>query len=149
MCIASVSILPLERMVSRDDIECPDDIIPYNCSIQSNSETVNLTWHVFIPNMLPLNVTYSNGSSQMINLTNYITTSVTGFQSDEYIHSVLMVRVYAGIPTYEIILQCSINGLGNDTRVVFVNSSGKCSKDSITSLLNKFMSYSPSPSHWF
>ena len=123
--IASVSIIPLEPVVFRDDINCPDDIIPYNCSIQSNSETVHLTWHVTIPDTMPVNITYSNNISQMNALTSYISTSLTGFRSDEYIHSVLMVGVFAGIPTNEIVLQCSINGLGSDTRVVFVNSSSK------------------------
>ena len=112
--------------MSRDKIECPQDTIPYNCSIQSNSETVQLTWHVTIPNMTSITITYFNNTNQQDSLTSHISTSVTGFQRDEYIHSVLEVTVYTGIPTDAIMLQCSILGLGNDSIIVNVNSSGEC-----------------------
>ncbi len=125
---ASVSIISLERIVSRDDIECPGDIIPYNCSILSNSETVHLTWRVTLPaGQIPINITYYSMTAldNSTSLNSYITTSLTGFRSDEFIHSTLEVSLQPGIPTDQIILECSIDDLGNDTIIVRINSSSK------------------------
>ena len=125
--VAVVSIIPLERIVSRDDIECPGDIIPYNCSIQSNSETVHLTWRVTIPGQTPVYITYYNATDNDTSLNDYITTSVTGFESDRYIHSTLKITVYRGISMDQIMLECSINELGNEsTTLVHVNTSSEC-----------------------
>ena len=118
----------MERIVSRDDIECPGDIIPYNCSILSNSESVHLTWNITLPGSL-LNITYygglefDNGSD----LNSYISTSLTGFMSDEYIHSTLTIRVDPNIipDTDQIMLNCSIGDLGFDISSVDINTSSK------------------------
>ena len=108
--------------MSRKDIECPNDIIPYNCSILSNSETVHLTWHIVVPGQIPINITYTNISARN-NLDVYIASSVTAFQNDEFIHSTLEITVYPNISTDQIVLACSIDDLGNDSIVVHVNSS--------------------------
>ena len=120
-----MEITPLERDVSRDDIECPGDIIPYNCSILSNSETVHLTWRVTLPGEISISTTYPNANINRSRLSSYITTSLTGFRSDEFIHSVLEVAVYPDIPTDQIIVQCSISDLSNDTIIVAINKSSK------------------------
>lgn len=122
---ALVEILPLERLVSRDDIECPGDIIPYNCSIQSNMEMVHLTWHVTIPEEMTINITYFSDTTNRTQLNSYITTAVTAFRSDEFIHSTLEIRVVPDIPTDQIILECSIDNLGNDTYTVLINTSSE------------------------
>ena len=125
-CIATVSIIPLEPITSREDIHCPGDIIPFNCSILSNSETIHLTWSFAIPGMVPIaDITYSNITSGSDLLTSYISTSVTGFQSDQYIHSTLEFTVQFGIPILQINLMCAITSLGFNTTVVLVNSSCK------------------------
>ncbi len=57
-------------------------------------------------------------------MTSYITTFVTGFESDEYIHSTLEVTVYSGMPTDQILLECSIDDLGgSEAIIVSVNTS--------------------------
>ena len=124
-CAAIVVITPLDRDVSRQDIECPGDIIPYNCSIQSNSERVSLTWHVILPGETPITMTYQNNSINEANLNSYITTSLTGFRTDEFIHSTIEVTVQSDIPTDQIILACSIDELENDTAIVHINKSSK------------------------
>ncbi len=113
--------------MSRDDIECPGDIIPYNCSIQSNSETVHLTWRVILPGQMSFNVTYYGGFENRTRLNSYISTYLTGFRSDEFIHSTLEVTVRPDIPTDQIMLECSIGDLGNHTSTVFINTSGEYS----------------------
>ncbi len=125
--IASVEIIPLERVVSRDDIECPGDIIPYNCSILSNSETVHLTWHVTLPGQTPINITFFNFTNNTVTLNSYISTHLTGFRSDEFIYSSLEVSVLPDIPTDHISLECSIDNLGYDTTIVRINTSGESS----------------------
>ena len=113
--------------MSRDDIECPEDIIPYNCSIQSNSETIHLTWSVTLPGQMSLNITYYSylEFSDDLWLNSYITTSLLGFRSDEFIHSILEITVEPDIPTDQIKIECSIDNLENDTITVFINTSGE------------------------
>ena len=123
--IATVSIIPLEPIILRGDIRCPGDIIPFNCSILSNSETIHLMWLFTIPEMMSKNVTYSNTTSGRDTLTPYLSTYVTDFQSDQYIHSTLEFTVQPGIPIDEFTLNCSISGLGFNTTVVHINSSSK------------------------
>ena len=112
-------------MISRADIQCPGDIIPYNCSILSNSETIHLIWLITIPGMMPVNITYSNMTSGSNNLTPFISTSVTDFQNDEFIQSTLKFTVQPSIPTLQFNIVCAITGLGLNTTVVRVNSSCK------------------------
>ena len=121
---AIVEIIPLNRSVARNDIECPGDIIPYNCSIQSNSEAVDLTWHVTLPGEASISITYPNDRSNRTNLNSYISSSLEGLRSDEYIHSTLRITVHPDISTDQIMLQCSIADLGNDTAIVHISISG-------------------------
>ena len=116
---AFVEIIPLDR---GENIECPGDIILYNCSIQSNSEAVHLTWRVTLPGEIPISITYPNPSISF-NST-YITTSLTGFRSDEFIHSTLEVSLQPDILTEEIMIECSIGDLGNDTAIIDITESG-------------------------
>lgn len=39
LLIVNITILPLPRIVASSNIECPGDVIPYSCSVQSNSDT--------------------------------------------------------------------------------------------------------------
>lgn len=125
--IAFATITPLERIVSRSDIECPGDRIPYNCSILSNSETIHLTWLVKFPGQPPMNITYDISSSlRNIDILNSaISTSLERFESDKYIESTLEVMLRANLPTNQTKIDCTINDLGNDSVLVNVNSTGE------------------------
>ena len=125
-CLASVVITPLERITSRNDIECPGDIIPYNCSIQSNSETIHLTWRVTLPGQAPINITYHNSSNlnSVDILNNFIKTSFDQYMNDEYIESTLNLTVVANVPINQTQLECFIEELGNDSVYVSVDISG-------------------------
>ena len=122
---ASVSINPLEHNISRDSIVCPGDTLSYNCSIKSNSETLHLTWHVTAPEQMPVNITYFNHTDDIESLNNYITTTVTDFSRDEFIHSTLEIRIQEGISIDQIVLECSIGVLGDDNTTVLINTSSK------------------------
>ena len=119
--VASVKIIPLEHVMFTSNILCPGDIIPYNCSIQSNSETVHLTWRVTIPGEMPINITYYNITDEITNLNSFITTTITDFRSDMLIHSMLEVSVAIAD---QILLECSIDDLQNDSTTVVINTSG-------------------------
>ena len=125
MFVATVSILELNSVVSREEINCPGDILRYNCSIMSNSESIHLTWRVTLPGQMPINITYSNITNDLTNLNMYTTTSLTEFQDDKYVHSTLEITVHLDIPRDFITLECLIGDLGNDTVSTRANISGK------------------------
>ena len=112
--------------MSSELIECPGDVISYNCSIESNSEAVHLTWSVTSGQMIR-NITYDTNSGFYIetNLNNFIDTYLTGLESDAYIHSILEVTVNRDIPTDEILIECLIGDLANDSISFIINVSGK------------------------
>ena len=132
--VATVSIIPLEPRESREDIQCPGDIIPFNCSILSNSETINLTWFINVPGMAPVNITYSNISTGIHDLASYSSTTLTDFHSDEYIRSTLEFRVQPGIPILQFNLSCLITGLGLNSTIVHINTSRKLIGNTKTTL---------------
>ena len=112
--------------MSRNDIECPGDVLPYNCSITSNSENVHLIWRVTLPDQEPVNVTYDHKSrrDESHSLNTFINTTLANFVADEYIESILYMTVVADIPINQTKLECLIGHLGNDTIYVPVNISG-------------------------
>ena len=123
MLLASVNLIPLPRNVSREDIECPGDIIPYNCSIQSNSETIHLTWSITIPEQMPINITYESASDTegQTNMLNDFITTVLSNTDNGYIESTLAFRVQVSTSFNQALLECFIEGLGNDTIIVLVD----------------------------
>lgn len=77
--------------------------------------------------MMPLNVTYHNGSSHNpVLLNTYIATSLTG-SNDQHIESSLEITVQSDAPT-QLMLECSIENLGSDSRTVLINSSSELIK---------------------
>lgn len=125
--IANVSLVPLQRVVARRDIECPGDIFPYNCSILSNSETLHLIWRITLPGETPVDISYYNGTffDDTAGLNGFLTSSLTEYTSNEYIESILEITVQANSSTDQLMLQCLIEGLGNDSSYVLINSSSK------------------------
>ena len=109
----TASIL-LERISSRGTT-CLGDMLSYNCSTQSNSETLQLTWRVTIPGLAPVSITYSNIANNTDVLSTYVTTFLTGFRSDEFIQSTLNFTIQPSIPSDQITIECSLDDLENRT----------------------------------
>ena len=136
--IAFIEVTPLERILSRMDIECPGDIIAYNCFVMSNSENVQLTWRVALPEEKPFNVTYdgssavnieerigiSDNSSAENNIGMSITTTLNDFMADEYIESTIVFTVLKDLVLNGTELDCTSEVLGTNSIVVLVNISG-------------------------
>ena len=125
--IAFVSLTPLERTVSRPDIECSGDTIPYSCSILSNSENISLTWIVTIPEQIPLSITYDTGSrlNGVEKLSTNITTSLNTIISEEYIESMITLTVLNAPNLNGSLLECKSADLDQEMEVLYINKSGK------------------------
>ncbi len=108
------------------DIDCPGDIISYNCSVISDSDMVNLIWRITFPDFVPINVTYNNNSilNSKFNFALNASTILTEYMNEEYIESVITFVVVENITLNGTIVECETGGIENATEVVLVNSSG-------------------------
>lgn len=124
--LASVSITPLTRNVSRLDIECPGDTIPFRCSILSNSETIQLTWHITFPDKMPITITYDNTS--IPNTVDILETNVTAilasYVKDEFVESIITLMVLNSVAMNQTEIKCSSEDLDSTAIEVYVNTSG-------------------------
>ena len=127
---ASVKLRQLERNVSRNDIECPGDMILFNCSVQSNSENVQLTWEVTFPDQTTLNITYYNHSGITVHdLGLGSSTSLTEYIEDHYIESTITFTVIQTVQLNGSQLECRSSDLDSETLDVPVNTSGELAND--------------------
>ncbi len=110
----------------RSDIDCPGDTISYNCSILSNSETVQLIWSVEIPGLVPITITYDNSSvlNSSDNLAMNISSILLSYINDTYIHSMIILTVLRDVKINGTKLKCAIDNLENIATTLFVNTSG-------------------------
>ena len=134
----------MPRTPSRSDIECPGDNITYNCSIESNSETVHLIWHVTLPGQKQFNITYYNSSSspyQVNDLNGFISTTLERYVNDKYIESILQLIVPFGIKINQTLLECSIGHFDNSSASVLVDSSGTLATVSLCTGKSLFCAY--------
>ena len=89
----------------------------------SNSETVQLTWRVTLPGMMPVNITY--GANEMMILGLNITTVLTKFVADEYIESLIILTVLSDIELSGTKLECISEDLDSQNTTLIVNTSGR------------------------
>ena len=122
---AMVSLNQLTRNNSINEIECPGDMIRYNCSVQSNSENVQLTWHVTLPGMMFINITYDETSNHnaMDSLEMNIITALNVYEN-ERIESSITFTLLMGLVTNGTVLECMSEGLDADSVVVIVMQQG-------------------------
>ena len=118
--------MALERNVSREDIECPGDTISYVCSVQSNSETVQLSWMVTFPGQEAITMSYINDSylNVVVLLDVNVTTTLTQYIMDEFIESEIVLTVLQNISMNGTLLECSSEDLTSEMDIVYVDTSG-------------------------
>lgn len=96
-------------------MECPGDIVAYNCSISSFAATsLELTWRVRIQDHMPITISYTNSSSvnMPILLSWNISVVLTAFEREEFlITSVIMLPVVASETRTQMQLECLSNGV--------------------------------------
>lgn len=102
-------------------IDCPGEIITYNCSILSNTENLLLTWSIDFPENLSLTITYDMFSfiGDMDDLGWNVTATLTDYTSD-YIKSRLEIIVPKSFEINRTKVECSIEDLNFDTATVYV-----------------------------
>ncbi len=118
--------MPQKRNVSRSDIECSGDTIPYNCSILSNSEYVHLIWIVTLPEHVPMTITFDGSSSLDVvyYLDMNITVTLTNYVAEEYIESIIALTVLSDVVVNGTVLECRSGDLDSRRAIVNVNMSG-------------------------
>lgn len=125
-CVAFVNLEFLESDKMSLDIDCPGDTVTYNCSIESNTETLHLTWSVKFPVVLPIQITYDTYFGDIFgkidSLDMNVTASLLDFR-DGYIESIITLTVL-NADTNGTIVECSITDLDYDMVTVLVNTSG-------------------------
>ena len=86
----------------------------------SNSETVQLTWRVTLPGMMPVNITYDANEMMITDLGLNITTVLTGFVADEYIESIIILTVLSDIELSGTKLECISEDLDSQNTTLIV-----------------------------
>lgn len=123
MCLASVSI----NKELESDIECPGDVLTYNCSIRSNSENLHLIWRVTLPGDILIHTMYNMTSAlqDRNTLSTFISTSLESYTDDKYIESLLFYTIQASDPSLQTAtLECFITGLGNASVDIISSAAG-------------------------
>ena len=117
----------LSRNNSREEIECPGDTISYVCSVQSNSETVQLKWLVTFPGLDTITFLHVNASDEgMVEYLNMnISSTLIEYRSDEFIESEIVLTVLQNISMNGTILECQSEHLANQSVIVNVNTAGQ------------------------
>ncbi len=113
-------------MVSRSDIECPGDIIPYVCSVQSNSENIMLTWLITFPGRDLIRKLYTNFSDaeRLHVLDMNVTTVVTNNEKGDFIESVVKITVLPNVSMNGTLVECRSEDLDSEIATVYVNTTG-------------------------
>ena len=125
--LATVTLEFLDSVMAQDAIDCPGDTITYNCSIDTNTEYLSLTWTVNLPGQTPINVTYeampplSLGDVNQL-LDRSISTSLVEL-SEGNIQSTITF-VVLGSYMNGTTLKCSIASLDSDMDIILINTSG-------------------------
>lgn len=115
-------MLSLEELARESSmIDCPGEIIAYNCSILSNTENLLLTWIIDFPENLSLTITYDIFSfiGDMDDLGWNVTTTLT-YYTDDYIESKLEIMVPKSAEINRTKVECRFEDLDFDTITVYV-----------------------------
>ena len=125
--LAMINVTELSRNNRRSDIECPGDTITYQCTVQSNSETIQLMWTIIFPGQDPIDmIIFTNDSDR--NVVNYypmnLTARLTLFEIDQNVESELVLTVLQNVSMNGTLLKCSSENLASENATVTVNTSG-------------------------
>ncbi len=104
----------------RQDIDCPSDIIIYNCTIISSDTT--LMWTVTVPGSTALQITYDNGFPlEETQLSPNILTTLVSISTSR-----LVSRISLTGPADGTVVQCGLNGSSviPESATLSVNTSG-------------------------
>ena len=116
-----------ERTTQHSDIDCPGDTISFNCSIGSNSESVELTWQITLPDQLvPINITYNSSSLfyERDRLDIYANATLTKYAHGRSIQSLITFTILKDASINGTEVQCSSSDLDSEAVKILVTISG-------------------------
>ena len=89
---------------------------------------MHLTWHISIPDLSPLNITYDGTSTiNVINVLDFnISTTLTMYRPDMYIESTIFLTLLKNVTMNGTLVECNIDpDLDSASIIMPVNTSGK------------------------
>ena len=124
---ASVNLTLLSQNSARPDIDCPGDTISYNCSIESNTTNLHLTWNIILPDLSSESITYDNDSvvNNLDSLPLSINTLLSKYVSGQYIESIIFFMVIRNGTLNGTKFQCSIQDLDEMSGVLTSTATSK------------------------
>lgn len=105
-------------------VNCPGDIVLYNCSVESNTEDLELTWRISLPNKTIFTVTHNSFSTLDTNEVDMIFDSTLTTYSDTFIESILVLTLLDNVSMDGIIVECSIHDLDSEIIELDVDFTG-------------------------
>ena len=127
--LALVTLKLVDSVMISSDIDCPGDTLTYNCSIESNSETLHLTWNITFPEEMPIYFTF-NSTSILFTWHGWnnigVSAILTGYIDQEYVNSTIIFTIMNNVTLDGTELECSITDLGNEITILYINTSGMC-----------------------
>lgn len=116
-----IFVASINTVIPNVEFRCLGDLITFKCSIQSNSEKVQLTWNVTQPDQTFFDITYDNASTP--NVTNNLGTNVTSvlvkFNGNEYIESMLTIVVMENVSGTQV--ECKSENLVSETAILSIS----------------------------
>ena len=134
----------LPQIRDREDIVCPGDTLPYMCSIRSNSETIVLNWQITFPGQdTIIMIIFTNETERSVvkHLPMNLTASLTKFEIDEDVESVLVLTVLQGVTLDGTLLECRSGDLASKNKTVYINTSGKFKNNEFPVFIFIFLQY--------
>ena len=105
-----------------EEIDCPGDTIAYNCSIESNTEDLHLTWSVVFPEGLPIEKTYHALSRDYEEFLDMEVSAMLVDFKEGYIQSSIRL-VVTDSSMNGTIVTCGIDDLDVESVVITLNTS--------------------------
>ena len=111
-----MELTALSRIQAMPEVECEGDILPYNCSVATNDESLNLVWQLTPPNnglTLTLQFNYSSQLGTEHRLAEGISAVLHYFDPFlGYAHSVISLTIQQGVVSSGTHLRCGVE-VGN------------------------------------
>lgn len=104
---ANITLKPSGKF--NKNINCPGDVVSYNCSI-SSPNILHLTWLVTLPGSPTINVTYTRISSRNSPTSHHRSFSsvLSSYIDEQYIESIIMFSVLREIDITGTTVQCTM-----------------------------------------
>ena len=111
----------------RELIDCPDDVISYQCKVESNHDELHLTWNITTPGSQPMTIQYNRNSDKLTStqLGVGITSYLSEYNPTEgYIKSFLVINLKKKGILNRIHLKCYMTDISTNEKTTYIRKSG-------------------------